>query len=46
MLTVLLEYTDLLLLSGNIKQAFGRGYPALYHSILLYSILSIATVTN
>ena len=28
------------------KQTFGRGYPALYYSILLYLILSIATVTN
>ena len=32
-------------LSSNIKQPFGRGYPALYHSILLYFILSIAIVT-
>ena len=40
-LTVLLEYIDLSLSSGNIKQAFGR---ALYYSMLLYSILSIAIV--
>ena len=33
-------------LSSNMKQAFGRGYPALYHSILLYFILSISIVTN
>ena len=32
-LIVLLEYIDLFSLSGNMKQTFGRGYPALYHSI-------------
>ena len=26
------------------KQTFGRGYPALYHSILLYFILSVTNV--
>ena len=43
-LTLPLEYTDLFSLSDNSKQTFGRGYPALYHSILLY--LSIAIVTT
>ena len=28
-------------LSGNMKQAFAKGYPALYHSILLYFISSM-----
>ena len=28
------------------KQTFGKGYPAFYHSILLCFILSIAIVTN
>ena len=32
--------------SSNIKQIFGRGYPPLYHFILLYLILSITIVTN
>ena len=30
--------------SGNMKQTFGRGYPALYHYTLLYFILSKAIV--
>ena len=45
-LIVLLEYIDLFNLKGNMKQIFGRGYPALYHSLLLYFILSITIVTN
>ena len=32
-------------LSGNMKQTVRRGYPALYHSILLFFILSKATYT-
>ena len=46
MLVVLLEYIDLFNMSGNIKQTFGRGYPTLYYSVLLYFILSIVIVTN
>ena len=42
-LIVLLEYIDLI---DNMKQTFGRGYASLSHSLLLYFILSIATVTN
>ena len=42
-LTVLLEYTNL---SGNVKQTFRKGYPALYYSILLYFILSIGIVAK
>ena len=45
-LTVLLEYIDLFNLSGNMKQTFGRGYPALYHSILLHFLLIIAIITK
>ena len=45
-LIVLLKYIDLFCLSGNMKQTFGRGYHALYHSVLLYFILSIAIATN
>ena len=45
-LVVLLEYIDFSSLSDNLKKAFGRGYPALYRSILLYFILSVAIVTN
>ena len=33
-------------MSANIKQTFGRGYPALYHSLLLYFILNIAIVVK
>ena len=44
-LVVLLEYIDLFNLRGSMKETFGSGYPALYHSILLYFILSIAIVT-
>ena len=32
--------------SGNMKQTLRRGYPALYYSILLYFILSIAIVIS
>ena len=48
MLVVLLEYIDLFNLNGNMKQTFaiGRGYPALYHSTLLYFILSTAIITK
>ena len=45
-LIVLLEYIDIYSLSGNMKQTFGRAYPALYHFIMLYFILSIAIVTD
>ena len=43
---VLLEYIDLFIPSDSMKQLFGRGCPAIYHSILLYYILSMATVVN
>ena len=43
---VLLGYIDLLNLSGNIKQTFRRGYPALYHTISLYLILSLGKVVT
>ena len=44
-LIVLLEYIDLFQSDySNMQQTFGRRYPTLYHSILLYFILSIATV--
>ena len=45
-LIVLLEYIDLFIPSDNMKRPFGRGCPAVYHSILLYYILSMATVAN
>ena len=45
-LIVLLEYLDLFSPSDNMKQPFGRGCPVLYHSILLYFSLSLATVAN
>ena len=45
-LIVLLEYIDLFNQIGNMKQRFGRGYPALYHSIFLQFILSVATVAR
>ena len=45
-LTALLEYTDIFNLSASIKQTFGRGYLAFYHSALLYFILNVATVVN
>ena len=45
-LIVLLEYIDLFNPSDNMKHSFGRGYPVLYHSILLYFILSLAVVAN
>ena len=38
-LTVLLECIEFLILNGNIKQAFGKGY-------LPYYILNIAIVAN
>ena len=43
-LIVLLEYIEFFIPSDNMKQPFGRGCPALYHSILLYYILSMAIV--
>ena len=46
MLIVLLEYIDLFNLNANMKQTFGRGYPTLYHSILLYFILNTAIINN
>ena len=45
-LIVLLEYIDLFQSSDTMKQLFGRGCLVLYHSILLYFILSMATVAN
>ena len=45
-LIVLLEYIDLFNPSDNMKQSFGRGCPVLYHSTLLYFILSVAIVAN
>ena len=45
-LIVLLKYIDLFNLSGIINQLFGRGYPAFYHSVLLYFISSIASYCN
>ena len=43
---ILLEYIDVISLSGNMKQTFRRDYPGFYHSVLLYFILSIAIVIN
>ena len=45
-LIVLLEYIDFFNPSDKLKQSFGRGCPALYHSILLYFILSMAIVAK
>ena len=45
-LIVLLEFIDFFIPSDNMKQSFGRGCPVLYHSILLYYILSMAIVAN
>ena len=46
-LIVLLEYISLFnIISDNMKQSYGRGCPVVYHSKLLYFILSMATVAN
>ena len=45
-LIVLLEYIDLHNLNGSMKQTFARGYPAFYHFISLYFILSTTIATN
>ena len=45
--TVLLEYTILFNLSGNIKQlSIWKGNPALYHTLLLYLILHLDIAAN
>ena len=45
-LSVLLRSVDLFNLSDDKKQTFGSGHFSLYHSILLYFIVSIAIVAN
>ena len=45
-LIVLLEYIDLHNLNGSMKQTFARGYPAFYHFISLYFMLSTTIATN
>ena len=45
--TVLLEYINLFNLSSNIKQlSIWKGDPAIYHTILLYFIVSLAIVAT
>ena len=43
---VLLEYINLFQSNDNKKQSFEKACPVLYHSILLYFILSMAIVAN
>ena len=45
-LIVLLEYIHLFNPSDSMKQSFGRGCPIVYHSVLLYFILSLAVVAK
>ena len=46
MVTVLLEYNDLIQSEWQHKTKVWEGNPALYHTVLLYSIVSIANVAK